>query len=164
MDIIGNRRDARFILDWVSRSEKEYGRPKVAWAGSAPLGWEFLGVGSFRSVWRSPDGVAYKVQHDKGYGNNGNEQEYENLLRAQKCELPDGVRLPRGFLFTEGDYTVMAMEAVDGVTLDDYRGNLRDMFYNMLSVCESALKLWDLHGDNAMVDENGTLVLVDFGS
>lgn len=164
MDTIGNARDARFILDWVNPSGLEYGRPRVVSQGFAPLGWRYLGSGSFRSVWRSPDGVAYKVQHGVRLGSNGNEQEYENLLKAQRCELPDGVRLPSGFLYYYGERTVMAMEVIEGVTLDGYEGHLRCIMYDLLSQCEHILKLWDLHDQNAMVDEDEILVLVDLGS
>lgn len=168
MDPVGTLEEAQLILDWVEDGgEGIYNRPEVVEANHAPEGWKYLGSGSFRSVWRSPSGVAYKVMHGQGYGSNGNQEEYENLREAWKKahELPCGVRLPKGFLYSPGDKTVMAMEVVKGKTLGDYYGHGRDEFYTLLGICGDKLRLWDMHGDNAMVSEDDhRLVLVDLGS
>ena len=61
--MVGNARDAEFIHEWVRSHMSDWCRPSDDAQENPPEGWEYLGSGSFRSVWRSPDGVAYKVQH-----------------------------------------------------------------------------------------------------
>lgn len=166
MHDIGNYHDAQTILQWVrDHGEGEYGRPSCVWDESAPLDWEFLGSGSARSVWRSPDGVAYKVVHDASWDRqNGNE--VDRLTEAWLKEVPEGCRLPRFTGFDVNDEVVVAMESINGPRLYDYvyeHGNGRDDYYDRLALCETRFHLIDLHDENVVIDEDGLLVPVDFG-
>lgn len=162
MTSIGNISDARMIHRWVNEADRKYGRSERAWQEEAPEGWEFLGSGCFRSVWRSPEGIAYKVQHGKG-SSQSNEEEYDNLQRASRCEIPEGVRLPAASLYEVGEERVIAMEAISGSTLGYYGGDDRWRYYSLMHACEAAFRLEDLHDENVKVDEGGYLVVVDFG-
>ena len=166
MSTIGNYEDARFILEYVRVSPTWEGKPLVAANGDAPFGWGYVGSGSFRSVWRSPEGVAYKVQHRLD-GWQGNGEEYQNLQSAVGCDLPDDVRLPEADLYEidvkGGTEHVIAMELIHGDLLDYYDGDNCQALHDTLRRCESILGLGDLHGENAVVDDSGVLVIVDFG-
>jgi len=164
MHSIGNEHDALTILHWVRSFPREYGRPKCATSGEAPDGWQFLGKGSFRSVWLSPEGVAYKVEHDPGYSYQSDE-EINNLTEAWKRGPLEGCRLPQFERYVVGDDDlVVAIEAIKGDTLYEYDGpEDRDDLYDLLRECEDYYRLGDLHDENAMVDEEGYLVPVDFG-
>lgn len=170
MHNIGNDHDARTILLWVRSHPGQYSVPKCAIDGEAPKGWEFLGKGSFRSVWRSPEGVAYKVNHSTY--DYQSEREVENLQRAWKREPFKGCRLPRFDRFDIDDEVVVAQEAVDGPTLyryaygesdTGYRSVDSDDLYGMLNTLSEYYGIADMHDENVLVDEEGLLVPVDFG-
>lgn len=166
MDKIGNAVDAQLILDWTRAGAYRFGRSDRVRDGEAPEGWEYIDAGSFRSVWVSPEGVAYKVTHDPGH-TAPNENEWCSLKAAWTSKLPMGVRLPRAFLFDlewEGRAEcVVAMERIEGPLLYDYEGDRRGEYYASLSACETLLDLWDLHDENAVVDiVSGDIVIVDF--
>ena len=161
MHNIGNFHDAQTILHWVRSHEREYGIPLCALDAAAPLGWEYLGRGSFRSVWRSPEGVAYKVGHSSGYNQCG--EEISNLGYAWREGAIDGVRLPRFDSFEVEGETVVAIEVIDGQTLDRYRGRERSRLWSLMRKIETTYQLWDMHDQNCMVDLDGYLVPVDFG-
>lgn len=166
MQRIGNISDARLISVWVNEGEREYGRSKRVWDGEAPEGWEYLDSGSFRSVWRSPDGIVYKVQHNP-QSRTDNQDELDNLAFAHSKGAPEGARLPRAWGWNFDDHAVViAMEWIRGVRLGDYRyesDEEYDRLYDLMNRCESRFHLLDLHDENVIVDENGYLVPVDFG-
>lgn len=166
MHNIGNEEEARVIAAWVRSFDMECGVPTCAYNEEAPDGWEFLGRGSFRSVWLSPTGVAYKVSHHEHYQEQS-EKELDNLGRAWAEYPPKGCRLPRFDGFTVGDDDlVVAIEKINGVTLYEYdRTNRegRDRLYKLLHEIEDEYELADMHDENAIVDEDGLLVPVDFG-
>ena len=163
MHSIGNEHDAQTILFWVRSHPKEYGRPSCINTRSAPEGWEFVGRGSFRSVWRSPEGVAYKVGHY--------EDDYQSCEEIGKLKIawekgaPEGCRLPKfSAYYPDGD-VVVAVELIEGETLYEYgesSGPYGD-YYDLLSDIESRFELGDMHDENAIVDKDGLLVPVDFG-
>ncbi len=166
MHSIGNEHDAQTIAYWVRSHSTEYGRPKCVIHGEAPDGWKFLGNGSFRSVWLSPEGVAYKVEHDTSYT-------YQSVEEVTKLGIAwdrgpiKGCRLPKFHSYIVGDDDlVIAIEAINGVTLyeseEKYSPEGLD-YYDLLSEIESAYRLGDMHDENAIVDEDGYLVPVDFG-
>jgi RIO-like serine/threonine protein kinase len=159
---VGNAHDAALIYRWLYESEREYGRSQRVWDAKAPDGWEFLGSGSFRSVWRSPEGVAYKVQHTSRTSQS-NEGEYRTLQEARLCKLPERVRLPLASLFEVDNCFVIAMELIRGPRLYDYQGADQSDLMEILYEVEVTLEMGDLHSENAMVDEDGMLVPVDFG-
>lgn len=160
---IGNFHDAQTILQWVQahRLEDRWTKPSCVFDKSAPLGWEFVGAGSDRSVWRSPEGVGYKVQH---YGCGQCVGEIEKLKEVWGEGPIDGVRLPQFESYEVGDETVVAIELIDGLTLGDYRGPDQTGFYDLMNRVEREYRLWDMHEENCMVEiSTGKLVPVDFG-
>lgn len=163
---IGNEKDAQLILNWVRSSPDLYGRPEVVEEGLAPEGWRFIGSGSFRSVWCSPEGVAYKVEHDDGYGSCQSEQEVVNLEKSWEKGAPKGCRLPKFSEFIVDDTYIIAMELIKGITLHEYGksdGPFGD-YYDLMNVIENRFRLTDMHNENVMVDEDGYLVPVDLGA
>lgn len=167
MHNIGDAPEAEFILAWVRGCDTEYGRPTVVESEDAPEGWEFVATGSFRSVWRSPSGVAYKVCH-AAYDRQSS-SEIANLKEAWERGVPDGCRLPRFNAFRVGDdEIVVAVELINGETLYSYdQSHSREAtrhLYDLLRKIEDTFRLCDMHDENALVDENGLLVPVDFGA
>ena len=166
MHSIGNEHDAQTIAYWVRSYPGEYGRPKCITRGEAPEGWQLLGWGSFRSVWLSPEGVAYKVSHDPDYRYQSDEEIYK-LGEAWRRGPLEGCRLPQFERYVVGgDDLVVAIERVRGVTLYEYGGRESPLgldYYDLLSDIEDAYHLSDMHHKNALVDEDGYLVPVDFG-
>lgn len=165
MHSIGNERDARTIQSWVRSSPKPYGLPQCVKYGEAPEGWEFIGRGSYRSVWRSPEGVAYKVGHDGA--NCQSSEEVGNLKFAWERGAPEGCRLPKFSAYYPEGETVVAIELIEGATLYDYPGDTSPdglmSYYDLLHRIESRFRLRDMHSDNAIVDQDGLLVPIDFG-
>lgn len=162
---IGNSRDAEVILKWVRGHEAMYGRPSCVENKEAPEGWEFIATGSARSVWRSPEGIAYKVVHNLHWDHQ-NASEIDHLERAWIKGVPEGCRLPKFSSFSVGDELVVVMEAINGPRLVDYvykLKNERGDYYDRMNLCETRFGLTDLHDENVVIDENGLLVPVDFG-
>jgi len=163
MHSIGNDHDAHTILYWVRSHPKEYGRPSCVTRGEAPEGWEYVGRGSFRSVWRSPEGVAYKVGHyEDDYQSS---EEVHKLTEAWEVGAPEGCRLPKFTPYYPDDDIVVAVELIKGETLYEYgesSGPFGD-YYDLLNDIEDRFRLSDMHDENVMVDEDGYLVPVDFG-
>lgn len=167
MDTIGNAADAQLILEWVRDSRVHYGKPDVVSDEQAPEGWKYVSYGSFRSVWASPEGVAYKVTHTT-HSSQSNSEEYDNLVAVRDCKLPMSARLPKAELFElqygAEDEEVIAMELIHGVILLRYRGPRESEYYEILRICEIKLELSDLHDENVVIDEiTGDLVVVDLG-
>lgn len=167
MEEVGNSADAAFIHDWVIEERGIRTRTTERMQKNPPEGWSFLGEGAYRSTWRSPDGVAYKVQHQyDGYGQD-NEGEYSKLRQAWECEPLKGVRLPKGSLYTlPNDHSVMAMECVAGKTVSarwDY-WNTPEHVSDLMEEIGDRYSLFDVHSENVMYDdETEEVVPVDFG-
>lgn len=163
MHSIGNEHDARTILSWVRSHRMEYGQPRCAIDRHAPEGWGYVGKGSFRSVWRSPEGVAYKVGH---YENDDQSSlEVVKLENAWNEGAPEGCRIPQFQAYYPDDETVVAVELIEGETLYEHGesyGPYGD-YHDLLAECEDRFRLFDLHEENAIVDRNGLLVPIDFG-
>lgn|SRR5512139_190494 len=164
MHSIGNYHDALTILHWVRGSGTEYGIPTVVEHEEAPMGWEFVGRGSFRSVWLSPEGVAYKVDHSSGRWEGQCEIEIENLKAAWGKDALEGCRLPK---FSEyeisGSETVVAIELISGELFSRYRGANYRLYRDLMRDLENHYDLIDLHNENVMIDEDGLMVPIDLG-
>lgn len=166
MEKIGSEKNAKLIRDWVasSRNINNWNIPEHVVHGDAPEGWAYLGRGSFRSAWLGPDGVVYKVGHQKN--SHQQEQEVEKIQEClEKKQLP-GCRIPRAseWRFDDGDEIVVSMEKVNGTTLNNYLGPDREEMYDFMLNVEKHFRLWDMHDQNIMVDEiTNELVPVDFG-
>lgn len=172
METVGNAEDARFIHEWHER-RFDGGFEAYAKESDAPKGWKFLGAGKYRSVWRSPEGVAYKVEHNpyRGYGQT-NSEEYDKVRFAWSCDPLADVRLPRVELYSlRDDVDVIAMECISGKTVSDQWG---DRYWLIPQYVEDVIEemchaygLHDLHSGNVMVTEHEEgqyeLTPVDFG-
>lgn len=163
MHSIGNEHDAQTILFWVRSHSGKWGTPLCVETKQAPDGWEYVGKGSFRSVWRSPDGVAYKVTHSKGDYQSSNE--VTALERAWEKGAPEGCRLPKFSSYYPDNEIVVAVELIEGDVLCHHHtssGPYGD-YYDLLEEIEKWFRLTDMHDENAIVDSEGLLVPVDFG-
>lgn len=163
MHNIGNPHDARTILEWVRSHPAEGWRiPACVMDEHAPEGWEYVGRGSYRSVWRSPEGVAYKVGHQDSRWNQCLD-EITNLKAAWERGAIDGVRLPRFNSFEIDGELVVALELIEGERLCDYGGlNYRELA-SLIGDIEDEYGLSDMHDQNCIVDTDGLLVPIDFG-
>lgn len=163
---IGNKTDAEIIYSWVLGLREERNWPDYAKDGAAPDGWKYIASGSFRSVWLSPEGVAYKVEHDErgGYSRQS-ANEIENLKIAWERGVPEGCRLPRFDDFRLKGEVVVAIEYITGDTLYRYSGpkDTGDL-YGLMHKFEKELRLCDMHDENVIVDADGLLVPVDLGN
>ncbi len=174
MGMIGNAEDALFIRDWYREEASKHKWGYDYFSKAAPEGWRLLGEGCYRTVFASPDGVAYKVEQsprdpdDDDYeGCQSNWSEHENLERLRlECEMPPGSRLPRHELYDLDDEAVIAMELVTGRELDNYSHNDGPGmgYWSLRRVLMDRMGIQDLHGANIMVDEKTEeLVPVDLG-
>lgn len=164
---IGSADYALFIKEQVRANMNDWSRPNDYIEENPPEGWEFLGRGSFRSTWRGPDGVAYKVQH-RPTSMQTNQEEYQNLQKAAKIEAPEGTRLPACSFYPLDNRIdgVIAMECVDGATIEDRFGrygppsNIAQRVYAI----EDKYRLGDMHFENVMIeDETDIVIPIDFG-
>lgn len=167
MHNIGNAHDARTILEWVRDHDTEDSwRPSCVEDRKAPEGWEYVGAGSARSVWRSPEGVGYKVSHRLGYGQCAGE--IRKLKEVWEKGAIPGVGLPLFSSFTLDEEIVVAIELIDGVRLIDYHtqtsNDEAEKYYILMHKVETTYSLWDMHDENCVVEKStGNLVPVDFG-
>lgn len=136
-------------------------------------GWEYIGGGSFASVWASPDGtrVAKVTKPDRGQ---------QALVRAAQ-KHPDNPHLPDiyGYLPLNRGGFVVEMERLDWEgnysEVADYdgwaplKGDVSPEFYDAWHVVEAEREAeaengnyldWDLHDENVMF-RDGTPVLLD---
>jgi hypothetical protein len=165
---IGNETDARFIHDWLlarhNEGESLYTTAHIR--HNPPEGWTYLGEGSYRSVWESPEGVAYKVQHHRT-SFQSNEKEYECLVDAHAQEGVVGTRLPACSFYplSEGADGVLAMECVKGQTVyERYSWDTPLDIAELMIDIERAYGLRDMHSENVMIEEETKLLIpVDFG-
>lgn len=164
MDKIGNAMDARLIRnvfnDYQTSSEVNACTPE-----SCPLpdGWSYVSSGAFRSVFRSPDGVGYKVErkrHKRDSSDNLREYNASIRIRKECVEIP-GVRIPEMTYYElDNNDPVIAVEFIDGKTLYGH-GDPDGKYQPLIERLETEWRIWDTHGFNLMVDKDESLVLVD---
>lgn len=168
MHNIGNEEDARTILDWVRSSQKRrFSWPKCVDTKEGPDGWTFLGRGSFRSVWLSPEGVVYKVNHEDDWDEQSAD-EVDTLSRVWDVGPLEGCRLPKFNWFQLDEEIVVVMEWVKGWTLWEYNSRENDCdkrseYTSLMRRIAVEYAVGDMHDENVMVDKDGYLVPVDFG-
>lgn len=163
MEKVGNIEDAQFISDWLD-GQKNYNGVRYSARENPPEGWAYLGEGSYRSAWRSPEGCVYKVEHQEGsYQSNGDE--YYNIIEALKCDPIDGTRIPAASLYHLADVApVIAMECIEGKTVDNAYHEVPYHISRAIREISYAYGLYDMHGDNVMIEDGTNLVVpVDFG-
>ncbi len=160
--MIGSLEEASVLAAW----EPEY-YPDGSFDWLPPEdGWEYIGEGSERIVWRAPSGTIYKIEHDGEEG--ANSSEMENIDRLSLIHCP-GWRLPKATLYqfpTLPD--ILAMEYVEGhidTMCRSYLGKVcfcrgrchEEIFQDM----RDAWEIMDGHTGNYLVESDGTRVLVD---
>lgn len=163
--MIGNEKDALFIHDWYH--SKGWGKY------DPPEGWQYMGGGSYRSAYLSPDGVVYKVQMNLGnWLIQTNYSEYQTWKRLYfGCKMPKYSRLPRLSYYAvpgEGDLGVIAIEPLSKVSLyrkveiDKCDTDLR--WFDVADKITRVTGVQDLYGPNLMLDtKNNLLVPTDLG-
>lgn len=147
MPTIGSRRHASMALDIHGGTYND-------------SEWKAIGGGSMRSVFHhQPTGVVYKVETwvDADYGNVA-EWRHAKTLRRLAWER---VYIPMVSLYNLNGGPVLAMEYVEGkmgsqVARSFGKEARAEIFHKARFV--------DMHGDNFMFREDGTLVPVDMGS
>ncbi len=161
--MLGNESDARLIFEW---KESQF----LNGYSPAPRGWAYLGQGSFRSAYLSPDGVVYKVEHAPGgfYGQS-NYGEMLNLRRYWLTKMPKGCRLPRWGWYPIGNRTtgVIAMEHFDTLlrSFSRYDANGAKYWDRLVDLQEALYDMYDLYGTNIAVDVKGDAVVpIDLGA
>lgn len=163
--MIGNEKDALLIHNWWHGHRDSYRNP--------PEGWQYLGGGSFRTAYLSPDGVVYKIQKDLSGGRyQTNYGEYETWKRLYfGCKMPKHSRLPKlSYYAVPGQHNVgvIAIERLRRNPAYYERVNKTGESYlcwsDVASAVASACRVGDLHGDNIFLDEeNNLLVPTDLG-
>lgn len=166
--MIGNEKDALLIHNWWHSHRDSYRKP--------PKGWKYLGDGSFRTAYLSPDGVVYKIQKDlsgvRYLTNQTNYGEYETWKRLYfGCKMPKHSRLPK-----LSYYAVPGQHNVGVIAIERLRKNPpyyeqvnktgEEYLYwsDVASAVASACQVGDLYGDNIFLDEeNNLLVPTDLG-
>lgn len=120
---------------------------------SAPCEWQYLGSGSYRDVYLSPNNVVYKVNIDSGdYGYNISE--YENYLRIKDYELPDWLHIPIMSMY--GD--VIAAQYVNATKLNycTFKACICGGIWNgqcqvyLHDYVDELLDISDMHNDNLL--------------
>lgn len=98
---------------WHER-EDEDGNIAIDSLSDVPEGWEYIGSGGYRHVFKGPDGVVYKVltMWSMRYSQDANERSYDEYLRLVENNLP--VAACDYF----ADSNVMAQDFVVGIHLD----------------------------------------------
>ena len=142
-----------------------------------PDGWEYVGAGTFRQVFRAPSGVVYKKEIiPRGNNGAGNRSEYKNLCNIREIPVA-GWRIPDFELYvTEDGMPIIAMEFIDGAFEEEaYCDPYGDGFCEcsrsggecvnvLLEIPAAHWGLTDVHNENVLVEEDGTRVLIDAGN
>jgi len=129
-----------------------------------PEGFERIGRGSHRVAFRGPGGLVYKVELRLG----ANLTEAETFSWARtRAHLPAEVRLADQALVG----MISVMEYVDGVTFADvidsgegWAGWEVEDLKDLNNTLDAYSGLDDLHAGNLMIDNTGTVVVVDLSS
>jgi hypothetical protein len=145
--MIGNETDAKLakLMTQVSLAE----------------GWEYIGMGSYRVSFLSPEGIVYKRQHysDQGFGESDcNEREFELFQKVGESTDVEGFKLAPCHLWDNG---VLAMPYITG-------GPRVWRASGIEPLCAKAAdwlrkhEVYDFGGDNWLLDGVGTLWMVDY--
>lgn len=143
-----------------------------------PEGWEYVGSGGTRAVYRSPTGVCYKICHEyEETDTSHNDVEHVNFRRIEReGKLPPNWRVPRSRLHVfaanmhrwdyhlkreiqrPGRVAVIACDFISGTELgwrmpEEDREEMYSAF--------DAVGLHDTGGANAVMREDGTYFIID---
>jgi hypothetical protein len=156
MDFIGNRADALIAFNHYHKDTP------------LPDGWKGLGEGSYRVSYLSPDRVVYKVQaySDQGRDEKGyvipdcNRREFEFYKEHKDSPKPEGFNITPCYLWGQ---RILAMPLISG-----QGGKVVQGWYAPESVRLAGHRwardhqVYDVGGDNWLLDEAGILWLVDY--
>lgn len=152
--MIGNLQNAKDLLLCLKTGMK----PEL-------LGFEYIAMGAYRRAYRGPDGFIYKVDRNESAGkdmNGYNYSEWLGICNAQHMipkPLQNGTiaRVAHSQLFEIGTEYVLCQEFVPNSS--SYNAIVGREFREV----GDWFGVDDLHGDNYRVDDNGDVVIVDFG-
>jgi len=173
------------LIDLMHEGSYSYNYVYREISARMPKGWTWVGAGCYRSVYRSPAGVLYKVNRDLCDDYNGNTQEANNIL-DKAPDMPWYVQCPAMALYEvdntsaygEWTDTVLAMVEVDrSIAFEECDGTECD--YRNCSSNEGCKALdiqcasqafsrageftFDAHAGNVFPDRNGIIWIVDLG-
>lgn len=126
-------------------------------------GWSFLDSGSYRSVYRGPDGNVYKIdtRDPKAAEQYGNRAEWSAFLEwTERVKPPKTVVLNPCYLHANGVLAAPFVEAGDAW------GGIYDQQWenHLIEACKEAY-IWprDMHGGNVRYGIDGKVVIIDYG-
>lgn len=147
-----------------------------------PSGWDRIGTGGTRQVYRAPSGVVYKVCWDyEDDEPTHNDREHHNFNRIRRSgRLPQGWKVPDSHLHifqtnlkrydyktkkpyeAPGRVSVLACEYVAGRLLSAWDDDITEQELNMLRESFAQVGLHDIDGGNAVQVED-TYYIIDAG-
>lgn len=139
--------------------------------GQVEDGWKYLGCGSYRYAYLSPDGVVYKkLKHPGEYDDSMNFQEYKNVLYCKGIPLA-GWDVPHAEVFEIDGQDVIAMEFIDGekdFDCDAWLGHIECNCPKPNGICvwdiwQQPMQYWNMQdiGPENVVIKDGIRYLVD---
>lgn len=153
------------MIGTLEEAEKAY---EIVHGGiPAPEGWNNIGRGATRSVYRSPSGAVYKVCWGYRPGINANDREHERFREIKESgKLKNGWRTLETYPHKFGrEYAGMGFKQTDEITVlacEYVEGELapwdKDVHYIFTSV-----GLCDIGGANWIREADGTHVIIDAG-
>lgn len=162
--MIGTQEEANTIADW------DISKP------GAPHEWRYIGKGTYRKVYLSPSNVIYKREIiARGDGPAGNVAEFRNFSNAVRIPV-QGWRIPSFAIFFCDSKPVIAMEYITGrltewTFCDPYGDGYCEckMPYGTCTnmIAEDANSYWglcDVTHENFIIEDDGTIVLIDAGN
>lgn len=144
-----------------------------------PPGWQYIGSGGTRIVYRAPSGVCYKIcyEYDDDEDETHNELEHKNMRRiAREGRLPNNWRVPKTHLhvfeshMANWDFhsrkrkqrpcrvVILACEYVEGTPIG-FSAPKSDR--DEMETAFATVGLYDVGGANAVKCEDGTRYIVD---
>lgn len=132
-----------------------------------PEGWEVLGEGCYRAAYLSPAKVVYKVQFhsDEGHDEHGYAIPDCNMREAQFYRKYKDDPMPGGFNITPcrlWGQRVLAMPLISKPTSMMWGYKADDAVRLAAHKWAQAREVYDVGGDNWLMDEAGILWLVDY--
>jgi len=165
MQTLGNAALASALVDHFIKGTGYY---------TLPDGWNAVGSGCNRSVYRhesqpnvvykvdsglrSGNGVEYVRENSEKYGNIGEFNAYMEWV--ERGDKSHGARLAHTERYDHKGFTVLAAEYIPNVG-----GYFNGSVAEVAKLMAASAYLWpsDLHAGNWAVDDNGDLVVIDFG-
>lgn len=140
-------------------------------APAPETGWRYLGKGCSRIAFLSPTNVVYKVDR---YGDDDtpNRREYEAITEIRESGSADAAYTPITALYDVNGSAVIAMESIPydwnchycEVSAFGRCGTHEEYLRQLDDVMEKWGCMGDCHFDNVRFREDGSAVVIDWGS